>query len=109
WLSIRTFGVDAFRSAIEHSLDLAELAARRIEESDVLELAAEPSLGILCFRRRFDVDSEAELERLNAGLGDALEASGLGLVSSTRLHGRYAIRLCPLNHSTRADRVGRGV
>src|SRR4051812_33472433 len=107
WLSIRAFGVDAFGAAIDNSLDLAELAAKLVEASDVLELAAEPSLGIVCFRRRFDVESEAELERLNAGLVDALEASGIGLVSSTRLHGRYAIRLCPLNHSTRAEDVER--
>ena len=30
----------------------------------------------------------------------ALEASGAGLVSSTRLHGRFALRLCILNHTT---------
>jgi aromatic-L-amino-acid decarboxylase len=103
WVSLRYFGLDAFRAAVERSLDLAELARRRVEESPVLELAAPPSLGIVCLRRRFD---ESEDER-NAGLVAALERSGLGLVSSTRLRGRYAIRLCPLNHTTTADDVER--
>src|SRR5581483_8572093 len=35
----------------------------------------------------------------------AVERSGIGLVSSTRLDGRYAIRLCPLNHTSRAEDV----
>jgi aromatic-L-amino-acid decarboxylase len=108
WLSIRMFGLDAFRSAIDRSLDLAALAAGRVEASPVLEPMAPPSLGIVSFRRRFEgVESEDELARLNAGLVDALERSGLGVVSSTRLRGRYAIRLCVLNHTTRGEDVER--
>ena len=37
---------------------------------------------------------------MNAALVHALAESGYGLVSSTRLHGRYAIRLCVLNHTS---------
>jgi aromatic-L-amino-acid/L-tryptophan decarboxylase len=108
WISLRYFGLAAFRAAIERSLELADLAARRVEASESLELVAPPSLGIVCFRRRFDgIDDEAELALRNAALVDALERSGIGLVSSTRLRGRYAIRLCPLNHSSTAADVER--
>jgi aromatic-L-amino-acid/L-tryptophan decarboxylase len=101
WVSIRYFGLGAFRRAIDRSLDLAELAARRIEASETLELAAPPSLGVVCLRRRFaGVDHEAELEARNRALVDGLEESGIGLVSSTRLRGRFAIRMCILSHST---------
>ena len=95
WLSLGTFGLDAFRAAIDRSLDLAEHAAARIEASERLSLAAPPSLGIVCFERG---DGEVD------GLVAALEASGLGLISSTRVHGREVLRLCILNHtSTQAD------
>jgi aromatic-L-amino-acid decarboxylase len=103
WLSVRTFGVDAFRATIDRTLDLAELAAARVQELDGLELASPPSLGIVCFRRRFD---EQEGER-NAQLVAALEESGIGLVSATRLHGQYALRMCVLNHTTSAEDVER--
>jgi aromatic-L-amino-acid decarboxylase len=103
WISLRYFGLDAFRAALDRSLDLAELACRRVEESAVLELAARPSLGIVCLRRRFD---DREDER-NEGLVAALERSGVGLVSSTRIRGRYAIRLCPLNHTSTEEDVER--
>jgi aromatic-L-amino-acid/L-tryptophan decarboxylase len=101
WVSLRFFGIDAFRAAIRRSLEVAALAARRVEESETLELAAPPSLGVVCFRRR-DLDEEG-----NAGLATALERSGAGLVSSTRLHGRFALRLCVLNHQSAAEDVER--
>ena len=98
WVSLRYFGIDAFREAIRRTLDLAATAARRVEESETLEPMAPPSLGVVCFRRR-DLDDEA-----NAGIAAALERGGTGLISTTRLHGRFALRLCVLNHqSTEAD------
>lgn len=108
WLSIQYFGVDAFRRAVDHALDLALHAQRVIEGTPELELLAPATLGIVCFRRRpAGVDDEAELERLNASLVPRLLESGLGMVSSTRLHGRYALRICPLNHRSRIPDVER--
>ena len=101
WLSLRTFGVDAFRAAIDRTLDLADLARRRIEASESFELAAPPSLGIVCFFRRGADDKQTD------GLAAALEQSGLGFISTTRVHGRTALRLCILNHTSRADDVER--
>lgn len=108
WVSLRYFGLQAFRVAIERSLDLADRARARIEASEVLELAAPASLGIVCFRRRFGgvVDSR-ELDRRHAGLVAALERSGHGLVSTTRLRGNLALRLCVFNHTTGPEHVDR--
>ncbi len=101
WLSLRYFGLDAFAAAVERAMGIAEEAERRIERSAELEVLAPATLGVVCFRRRpRGWDDEAELERLNADLVEALAESGVGLVSSTRLFGRYAIRACVLNHGT---------
>jgi aromatic-L-amino-acid/L-tryptophan decarboxylase len=101
WLSLRTLGLRAFRSAIDRALDLAEYAADRIERSETLELAAPPSLGIVCFGRRFPAAREDDEQAdLNARLVAALEATGLAMISSTRLRGRYAMRMCVLNPAT---------
>lgn len=97
WVSLRYFGLDAFRAAIDRTLDLAELARDRVERSETLELAAPPSLGVVCFRRGD--------EGLHASLLAALERSGLGLASSTRLHGEHVLRLCILNHTTGPEDV----
>jgi len=101
WMSVHHFGVEAFRSAIDRCLDLARWAQRRIESSDELELLVPPTLSILCFRRHPPgLDDEDGLEAINARLVEAAQGSGDGFVSSTRLHGTYAIRLCVLNHAT---------
>jgi aromatic-L-amino-acid/L-tryptophan decarboxylase len=101
WLSLRYFGVDAFAAAIDRALDITLAAQSRIEASPELELLTPATLGIVCFRRHpAGVDGEQELEHLNTALLAALAESGHGLVSSTRLRGRYAVRLCVLNHST---------
>src|SRR5438034_477562 len=104
WLSVCAFGLDAFRATIDGCLDLTEQARRRIDESPSLELAAPPSLSVLCFRRRFDCDEDEE-DRRNAGLVAALDRSGLGLVSSTRVERRYVLRMCILGHATGWDDV----
>lgn len=109
WLSLRTFGLDAFRDAIDRSLDLAEEAQDRIERSDTLELLTPAMLGTVCFRRTRPGATEDQLEDLNAALVQTLSDSGLGMISSTRIHGRYALKLCILNHRSRREDVDRVV
>ncbi len=102
WLSLQAFGVDAFRAAIDRSLDLARWAQERITASPDLDLLHPATLGVVCFRRRFaGVEEEEMVARLNSQVLDGLIESGQAVVSSTRLHGRYALRLCVLNHTSR--------
>jgi glutamate/tyrosine decarboxylase-like PLP-dependent enzyme len=106
WLSVSFFGADAFRRAIDRTLDLAQLAERHVRASDALELMSPASLGVICFRRRgADGEDERAVAAGNAALVAEYEATGQGLVSSTRLRGRYAIRLCAMNHTSTEDHV----
>jgi glutamate/tyrosine decarboxylase-like PLP-dependent enzyme len=110
WLSINYFGLDAFRQAIDRAIDLAHRAEEYIRSSPTLELLSPASLGIVCFRRRFDaVLDEDELGQLNAELVSGFEATGRGLLSSTKLRGRYAIRLCVMNHTSGPRDVDRAL
>jgi aromatic-L-amino-acid decarboxylase len=106
WLSVEYFGVDAFIAAIDRCLDLAALAQGMIEDSPHLELMSPQGLGIVCFRRSVPgVQEEDVLARVNADLMARLNASGRAFISSTRLRGRYALRLCILNHATSREDV----
>jgi hypothetical protein len=51
------------------------------------------------------VDDERELARVNSAIVARMAVSGEGMISSTRLRGRYALRLCVLNHSSGPDDV----
>jgi aromatic-L-amino-acid decarboxylase len=104
WVSVQTFGLAAFRAAVQRNLDLAEFAETLVRSHPNLTLMAPAVLGIVCFRRDWPGCDEAETERRGLALASALERSGTALVSSTRLAGRHAIRLCVLNPtSSEAD------
>jgi aromatic-L-amino-acid/L-tryptophan decarboxylase len=106
WVSLHFFGVGAFRLAIDRCLDLAEEAERRIEASDDMELMSPRALSIVCFRRHpRGVDDEDVLERINGELLHSLSDTGRALISSTRLRGRYSLRMCIFNHTTTAREV----
>jgi aromatic-L-amino-acid/L-tryptophan decarboxylase len=108
WMSVQAFGLDAFRLAIDRALDLAEEVRARVEASPELELLAPVDLSVVAFRRRPAGESdERRLQALNLALVAAVEESGEGLVSSTRLFGRTAIRTCILNPNTTAAHVHR--
>jgi glutamate/tyrosine decarboxylase-like PLP-dependent enzyme len=108
WWSLRALGLDAFRTAVDHSLDLATHAVALVEAHPRLELLAPPSLGIVCFRRRVE-GGEAAHEAANAALVAAVEASGTALASSTRVGGRYSLRLCVMNDTSDVADVERVV
>ena len=107
WMSVQAFGLAAFRAAIDRNMELAAYAEELVHAHDTLTLMAPASLGIVCFRREWPGCDEAETERRGIALADALERSGNAFVSTTRLAGRHAIRLCILNPTSGAEHVRR--
>ncbi len=108
WMSLQTFGLDAFREAVDGALDLAQEAAARVAASAELELLAPVGLSVVAFRRRPAGETdERRLDAINLALVAAVEQTGEALVSSTRLFGRTAIRTCILNPTTTAAHVHR--
>ena len=52
WASVMAYGTAAYTEAVDHCLDIAEYAAQRILATPDLELALEPALTVMLFRRR---------------------------------------------------------
>jgi glutamate/tyrosine decarboxylase-like PLP-dependent enzyme len=110
WMSVRTFGLAAFRAAIDRGLNLAQEAAERVQASDELELLAPVPLSVVALRRRPpEIADERRIDDINVALVGAVEDSDDVYVSSTRLFGRQAIRLCVLNPTTTAGHVHRAL
>jgi aromatic-L-amino-acid/L-tryptophan decarboxylase len=107
WMSVQAFGLAAFRTAIARNLDLASYAEELVRGQPELTVMAPATLGIVCFRREWPDCDEAETERRGIALADALARSGTALVSTTRLAGRHAIRLCVLNPTSSEEHIRR--
>jgi len=93
WLSIRVFGLAAFRDAIDHGIALAEHAEALLRERPGWEVVSPAQLAIVCFRR--DGDDE-----LQTRLAAAMVADGFAAPSTTEVDGRVALRLCTINPRT---------
>ena len=100
WLTVRFWGLARIRAAIDRSLDLTERAESRIRASETLELLTPATLGVVCFRG-------TEGEAADARRVQRLSDSGVGMISSTRVRGEYALRLCILGHRSTASDVER--
>jgi aromatic-L-amino-acid decarboxylase len=100
-------GLDWFRRLIEHCCRLAEYAEARLRVLPMFEILSPRQLSILAFRcvptARPALD--AELDRINLALVEKLLATGRAFLSSTRLHGRVALRFCFVNWRTTAADV----
>lgn len=52
WFSLAMHGTKRYTEAIERGLELAQIAAKKIEANDNLELVREPSLSCVLYRRK---------------------------------------------------------
>lgn len=104
WLSVKTFGLGAFREAVDRSLDLALVAERSLSEHPDFEVLSPASLGIVTFRI-VPRGGQLSADDLNRAVLETLNASGYAFLSSTRIRGCYALRMCILSHRTTAQDV----
>ena len=104
WMSIQTFGIAAFRAAIENGLDLAARAAEYARSGPKLELLS-VSLGIMCFRVNPGGLDEEALDNLNRNVLAKIFWGEEAFLSSTMFNGKFVLRLCIVNHNTTWDDV----
>jgi glutamate/tyrosine decarboxylase-like PLP-dependent enzyme len=104
-MSWKHVGTSGFGRLIEANIDLAAHLAQICAESDDFEaLPAEPQLSVVCFRNLRAGRDSTELDDHQDRLQGALEASGEGWLSTTRLRGATWLRAGIVNtHTTEAD------
>ena len=102
WLPLMLHGVAAFRQQLGEKLDLTRWAYEVLRDDPRFEVLDEPQLSVVAFRLR---GPEEDAERLGPELLRRVNARRRVFLSSTRMGGRYALRLCVLSFRTHADRV----
>ena len=107
WMSVQVFGMTAFRAAVTKGIELAERAARYVQDSPTLELMTPASLGIVCFRVNPDGGAlgDRALHQVNRKVLARVFWEERAFMSSTRLRQAFALRMCVINHSTTWDDV----
>lgn len=100
WLSLRVFGVAAFREAIAHGIALGEHAERQLRAREGWVVVSPAQLAIVCFRRE-GADQTA--------LAAAMVEDGYAALSTTEVDGRVALRLCTINPRTTFAEIDRTI
>ncbi len=109
WMVIRYFGQQGLAARIREHVRLAQQFAAWVDADPDFERLAPTPLSTVCFRARPSslAVSEAELDRFNEELLEAVNATGECFLSHTRVRGRFALRLAIGNLRTSERHVQR--
>jgi aromatic-L-amino-acid decarboxylase len=102
WLSIRVFGLAAFRAAVARGIALAEHAEAMLRARPGWEVVTPAQLAIVCFRRDGD-------DALQSRIAAAMVADGYAAPSTTEVGGRVVLRLCTINPRTTEEDIERTI
>jgi len=102
WLPLMLHGLPAFREQLQEKLALARWAHAELASDGHFELLDEPQLSVVAFRLRAPAEAA---DRLGPELLERVNARRRVFLSSTRIHGRYALRICVLSFRTHEERV----
>ncbi len=105
WMQLQSDGVAKLGRVIEQNVRQARHFAEQVEAHPSLELLAPAPLNIVCFRYVAPSLRAAALDTLNEELLLRLQERGIAVLSSTRIGGRFALRLAHVNHRARDEDI----
>ena len=100
WVSVNYFGTELLASAIQDAMDRARLLESLVAASPDFEPLCPAQFGIFCFRANPGNVSNGELDALNERINARVVAGRRFLISSTKLHGQFSLRICTLGFRT---------
>jgi aromatic-L-amino-acid/L-tryptophan decarboxylase len=102
WLSLRYHGLNSFRQQIQNDLECASHLASLIDANTEMELLAPVPLSAVCFRYVpcSAQLSDPQLDQLNLRILQLVQSRGRVYFSNATIRGRFALRVCIVNHRT---------
>ncbi|MDH3387952.1 MAG: pyridoxal-dependent decarboxylase, partial [Gammaproteobacteria bacterium] len=100
WMSLRSYGAEKFRAAVQRGNELAEFAEGEIRRHpETWDLVTPAQIGVVTFAFKDWRPGE------HAAATKAVTDSGFACVSSTMLRERSVLRLCTINPLTTEDDI----
>jgi glutamate/tyrosine decarboxylase-like PLP-dependent enzyme len=104
WMSLKEHGLQKYARMLEKNVAQAEYLGQLVEATPELEQLAPIALNLVCFRFVDPRLDDEALNELNHAILIELHERGIAVPSSTRLNGKFAIRVANVNHrSQRQD------
>jgi glutamate/tyrosine decarboxylase-like PLP-dependent enzyme len=106
WMSIKVFGLETFRAAIEKGMANAERAQQLLEEHGDFEIITPAQIGVVTFRFRPPDAHDHDMNQLTRSVFDGIVADGHALLTTTVINGQTVLRLCTINPRTSDADIG---
>lgn len=100
WMSLKVFGLNAFRDAVQRGIELAEQTEDMLRTSARWEVVTPAQLGIVTFRFVGSGGTAEEIDQVNERIVERMMQDGFAFLTSTVLRGRVVLRLCTINPRT---------
>ncbi|MDR3696006.1 aminotransferase class V-fold PLP-dependent enzyme [Mucilaginibacter sp.] len=101
WMSLKEHGLEKYSDMITQNINQAFYLGDQVKQQLQLELMAEVTMNVVCFRfNPGNLDVE-QLNILNKELLMRMHEAGIAAPSYTLLNGNYVIRAAITNHRTR--------
>ncbi len=107
YMSIKTYGLNAFKKAITYNIDLADKTEDILRKSKNWEIVSPATLAIINFRYNpLNKDlTEEEVDRLNQEISTRVVDSREAFLVTTVLQSQVVIRMCLINPKTTLKHV----
>jgi len=99
WMSIKVFGLAAFRAAVERGFELADFTEDCLRAMPGWEVVTPAQMGVVCFQYS-RADDTAHLKLVQTMIQD-----GFALITSTVLRGKTVLRTCTINPRTTEEDI----
>jgi len=107
WFVLRSYGLEGLQNMIREHIRLAQMLKQWIKDDPRFELMAPVDFSLVCFRCNPKNVSDQQLDGLNRRLLESVNKTGKTLLTHTTLKGRYVIRFCIAQRTTREEHVRR--
>jgi len=101
WMTLAANGREGIAASIRHHNDLARELAALVAAAPELELYAEPTLCITCFRVRAAVDADA----INKQVMEAVQSSGRAFVTQAVIDDTFWLRASVMHYGTTSEDI----
>ena len=99
WFSLAMHGTNKYKEAIERGIELANIAASKVEQHDLLELVRPASLSVVLFKRKgWSAEDYRDWTYKNHN-------SGFALVTPSLWKDESVVRFCFINPDTTEDDI----
>tara|TARA_R100000935_G_scaffold21474_1_gene39885 strand:+ start:1915 stop:3348 length:1434 start_codon:yes stop_codon:yes gene_type:complete len=107
YMSVKTFGLSAFRKAITYNIQLAEKVETILRKSKKWEIISPATLAVINFRYNpiGNTWNELQLDSMNQYISSQVINSREALLVTTLLNGHVVLRMCLINPRTTLDDV----